>query len=196
MPAREATRAVKLSMATAASANLDWATDYFTCAWMARSETAGTKKEFAAPLATRWNAGGGDSNVRFRNAAKGMLEWRAILGRCSFSAIDAFAFLDKCKDAPGHGIYNDPPFPGPGISYKHGFNDDAHALLAARLLDFEKARVVCRFYDVEMIRDLYPEGPWTWYALRGRKQTNNAAPEVLLVRNGKEQVNGNGNGQQ
>src|ERR1043166_6433485 len=44
----------------------DWAFDYFVCAWMARNHSAGTDKEFDAVLSIRWDAGGGDSCVRFR----------------------------------------------------------------------------------------------------------------------------------
>jgi hypothetical protein len=40
---------------------------------------------------------------------------------------------------------------------------------------------VCRFYDVPLVRELYPADRWEWRHLEGRKQTNEAAPEVLLV---------------
>ncbi len=46
-----------------------WAFHYFVCAWMARSASAGTKKEFEASYSIRYDAGGGDSVLRFRNAA-------------------------------------------------------------------------------------------------------------------------------
>lgn len=42
-------------------------------------------------------------------------------------------------------------------------------------------RVVCRWYDTPLIRELYPEGPWSWHRLVGRKQTNAPGPEVLLT---------------
>lgn len=37
--------------------------------------------------------------------------------------------------------------------------------------------------DHPLVRELYPESAWTWNRFDGRKQTNDAAPEVLLVRN-------------
>ena len=36
--------------------------------------------------------------------------------------------------------------------------------------------------DVPMIRELYPETLWTWHTFAGRKQTNEEAAEVLLVK--------------
>jgi hypothetical protein len=50
-----------------------------------------------------------------------------------------------------------------------------------RLAEFTRARVVCRFYDHPLIRELYPTGQWTWHEFSGRKQSNAAAPEVLLT---------------
>jgi hypothetical protein len=42
-------------------------------------------------------------------------------------------------------------------------------------------RVVCRFYDHPLIRELYGADRWTWLQLDGRTQANYGAPEVLLV---------------
>lgn len=89
--------------------------------------------------------------------------------------------LDRCEDAAGHGLYCDPPFPGPGDRYKHRFTEVQHETLARRLAAFKLTRVVCRFYDHPLIRRLYPEGQWTWRILEGRKQSNEKAPEVLIV---------------
>jgi len=98
--------------------------------------------------------------------------------------MDAFAFLEKCKDLPHHAIYCDPPFPGgPGDKYKFHFTTKQTERLSEVLLRFRQARVVSRFYDHPIVRDLYPESEWTWHHFSGRKQTNEAAPEVLLVRN-------------
>lgn len=161
--------------------SLEWAKDYFICAWMARNGVAGTKKEFDAGISVRYDAGGGDSAVRFRSATRSLVAWRRILARATFTTLDAFEFLGKIKDVEGHGIYVDPPFPGPGDDYQHSFTDAQHKQLAAVLGQYRMARVLCRFYDVPMIRELYPEGQWSWARLEGRKQTNDKAPEVLLL---------------
>jgi hypothetical protein len=161
----------------------DRALAYFICAWMARNGTAGTDKEFDAPLSIRWEAGGGDSCVRFRSATESLRDWRKILQRATFTALDVFDFLAKCKDRKGHAIYADAPFPGPGDSYKHRFSAAQQERLAGELAGFKETRIVCRFYDIPMIRDLYPETHWQWNLFTGRKQTNAPGPEVLLVRN-------------
>ena len=163
---------------------LRWAEAMFVASWLARSGSAGTKSEFDAKLSLRWAAGGGDSAVRFQNAIRSINAWRRSLRRATFSSIDAFAFLHKCKDLPQHAIYCDQPFPGgPGDKYKYHFTLQQTKRLSVELLRFRQARVVSRFYDHPIVRELYPETEWTWHHLSGRKQTNEAAPEVLLVRN-------------
>lgn len=166
------------------SPNLAWAIDYWICAWMGRSGEAGKDAEFRTKLATRWNAGGGDSVVRYQNAGRGLRAWRSILSRCTFSCLDAFDFLAKCKDEERSAIYNDPPFPWPGDEYKVQFGLAQQERLATVLTRYQKARIVCRFYDHDLIRRLYPEkNGWEWRRFAGRKQTNEEAPELLLVRN-------------
>lgn len=163
---------------------LHWAEHMFVASWLARNGSAGTKSEFDAKLALRWAAGGGDSAVRFQSAIRSINAWRRSLRRATFSSIDAFAFLAKCKDLPEHAIYCDQPFPGgPGDKYKFHFTPKQTEQLSQDLLRFGRARVVSRFYDHPIVRDLYPESEWVWHHLSGRKQTNEAAPEVLLVRN-------------
>lgn len=161
---------------------LDWAEAYFVTAWMSRSGAAGTDREFKAGLSVRWDAGGGDSVVRFRSAVESLRDWRKVLAKCTFTNLDVFDFLTRVQDKPRHGVYLDPPFPGPGDAYRHQFTEDKHVRLAANLETFEHARVVCRFYDHPLVRDLYPTDRWTWHhPVGGRTQANKAAPEVLLV---------------
>ena len=169
--------------------NLDAAEAYFVCAWMARSGQAGTKNELKAGLASRWEAGGGDSVVRFRSATRALLDWRRILSRAQFDGRCAFAFLADCKDAPKHGVYCDPPFPGPGTAYKHNCGKAEadqrawHAKLRDALLRFKKTKIVCRFYSHPTVSRLYPGDEWEWRSFTGRKASNADAPELLLIRN-------------
>lgn len=165
-----------------AAPDLAWAIDYFVSSWMARACSAGTDGEFRGGLSTRWSAGGGDSAVRFRSATKSLVGWNRIFRRANFSTLDCFEFIDKVKDSQGVGLYNDPPFPGPGDAYRHKFSIADQRKLAARLAVFYETKVVCRFYDHPLIRELYPPDLWTWRMLSGGKtQTNEAAPEVLLI---------------
>lgn len=157
------------------------AENYFVAAWMGRNGEAGADSEFKSGLSVRWNAGGGDSVVRFRNAVDGLREWGEVFKRCTFIVLDVFKFLAKCKDLAGHGIYLDPPFPDAGDDYSHKFTEKQHCDLAATLAVFRNARIVCRFYDHPLIRELYPESRWEWNHFKGRKQSNAVGPEVLLT---------------
>lgn len=161
--------------------DLQSAIDYFTVCWMGRSAKAGTDSEFKGGLPVRWSATGGDSNTRYRSAIESLEAWGAIMRRCNFVVQDIFEFLDNVKDLDGHGLYLDPPFPGPGDDYKHKFTEAQHRELAKRLRMFRFCRVVCRFYDVPLIRELYPGPHWTWSLLEGRTQANKSAPEVLII---------------
>ena len=152
---------------------------------MGRSAQAGTDKEFSGGLPVRWDAGGGDSNKRFRSAIAGLPLWRKILQRANFTTLDIMEFLEKCKDEPGHAIYIDPPFPDDGDVYRHKFNYAKHEALALRLREFAQARIVMRFYDHPLVRAYYAEVyGWRWSQHVGRKQSNAAGPELLLVRPG------------
>lgn len=163
---------------------LDWAVDYFVCAWMSRNGCAGTKGEFDASYSMRWDAGGGDSAVRFRNAAAGLAGWQALMRNCTFTRMHVLKFLGEVKDRDGHAVYCDPPFPEVGAGYKYTFDEDDQLMLAHRLSCFAKLRVVVRFYDHPLVRKLYPESHWQWHRFEGKKQTNEiATEEVLLTRN-------------
>lgn len=164
--------------------DVDWACDYFVCAWMSRNGCAGTRNEFTSNFSVRWDAGGGDSATRFRNAAAGLAAWCEVMRRCTFVRMNALAFVAGVIDKAGHAIYCDPPFPEVGDSYKYSFDTDDQRRLAKRLAEFKRCRVVVRFYDHPLIRELYPEPLWKWHRFEGRKQTNEvAAEEVLLTRN-------------
>lgn len=174
---------------TGKDCSLWWAQDYFMCAWMGRSGKGGIKDEFNGRTAVRWNSNGGDSMVRYRNALRMLATFGKILRRCTFETMDGLEFIARCEDNPMHGIYCDPPFPEVGRIYKYNCGSTKekerswHTRLRDALLRFQKTRLVNRFYDHPLIRELYPDGEWTWQRLAGRKQTNEAAPEVLLLRN-------------
>lgn len=159
----------------------EWAAAYFICAWMARNGTAGTDGEFKAGLSFRWEAGGGDSAVRFRSAIFSLRDWRRVLARVTFDCRDAFEFLAKCKDQAGHGLYIDAPWPSDGDHYRHKFTEAQQRQLAEVLTGYQQTRVVVRFGDHELIRELYPASHWRWLQQTGRTAANKAKAEVLLV---------------
>ena len=153
---------------------------YFVSQWMGRSAKSGTTCELSCALPVRWNANGGDSNTRYRSAVRSLMAWRRILQRCNFTCLDCFEFFDKTQDAEGNGVYCDPPFPDVGDVYKHRFTGDQHRQLAKVLGGYQRTRVICRFYDHPLIRELYPESLWVWKEQVGRKQSNAKACEMLL----------------
>lgn len=162
--------------------DLDAATDYFVCVWMGRSHIAGINHEFMGRPSIRWNSNGGDSAVRYRSAVRGLVAWSKIMRRCTFETMDFAQFITRCEDAENHGIYCDPPFPGPGERYKFTLTPERHHELARILSAFKKTRVVCRFYDHPAVREMYPGIHWNWTHLDGgRKQSNDKAPEVMIV---------------
>lgn len=188
--------------------DFEWAADYFVCQWMGRGGKGGTDGELKSGLPLRWDANGGGSAKRFFSASSSIVAWRKILRRCEFSTLDAFEFLDTCwekeqslEDECENGIYCDPPFPGPGDQYIHQLIPDSkdtrrgQEKLAKSVSRFVHTRVVMRFYDVPLIRELYPTDKWSWLFLTGRKQTNDLAAEVLLInRPGMEFVQEGGDG--
>lgn len=169
--------------------DFNWAVDYFVCCWMARNGESGKKREFEAGYSLRYTDTGGDSAVRFRSATRSLIVWRRILQRATFTAADAFEFLAKCKDRKGYGVYSDAPWPEDGDDYRHTFDEKKQRRLAEVLSTFRESRVVIRFGDHPLIRELYPEPRWTWRRLSGRTQANKAKAEVLIL-NGKSLVSG------
>jgi DNA adenine methylase len=160
---------------------LDWAADYFVSQWMTRSGSAGTDAEFRGGISGRWDAGGGDSAVRYQSAVNSLVAWRRILKRCNFTSLDCFDFIAKVHDKPGIGIYSDAPFPDAGDPYRHKFTESHQRRLAKALGEFTEARVVIRFYDHPLIRELYPADRWTCIERVGRTQANGSAAEVLIL---------------
>lgn len=156
---------------------------YFVCCWMGRGGKAGTDGELKGQLPIRWNANGGGSNQRYRTAIEALTQWGQTFRRCEFTCLDAFEFLDLCPNAPDTGIYVDAPWPDAGEIYLHRFTDHDQRRLAEALGRFQKARVVVRFGEHPLTRELYPEPAWTWNRLSSRDQANQVKPEFLITRN-------------
>ena len=162
---------------------LEWAEAYFICCWMARHETAGTKREFDAGFSVRWNANGGDSATHFRSGVAFLSEFRKSMLRTNFVCMDFREFLQHVKDETQCGIYADPPFAGPGRKYKHTMNDGDHHDLANDLNRREHNTIVCRFYAHPLVDGLYPESKgWNRVTVQGRKQTNEKVEEIWLLK--------------
>ncbi len=91
---------------------------------------------------------------------------------------------DSCEsDGDGHGLYVDAPWLDAGDDYRHAFTPEQQARLAEMLARLRRARVVVRYGDHPLIRELYPPPRWTWLEQSSRNQRNGVTEEVLLVNN-------------
>jgi DNA adenine methylase len=148
---------------------------------MGRGDKGGTKDEFSGKLPVRYSPNGGGSAQRFWGAVASIDAWHLVFQRCEFTCDDAFDVLDKTHDSDKVSVYSDCPWPDAGDGYTHDFDEAAQRRLAAKLATFERARVVVRFGDHPLIRELYPESHWRWIRYPNRGQGNGAFGEVLLV---------------
>jgi site-specific DNA-adenine methylase len=161
---------------------LGWAMDYAVCSWMSRGGQAGTPGEFSGSLPVRYSPNGGGSGQRFHNWVASLPAWRRVLRRCEFESCDYLEVLNKAHDDPKVGIYIDAPWPGAGEGYVHRFSNHRQCELATRLGEFKRARVVLRYGDHPLIRQLYPEKSWLWELQPGRDQANGEISEVIITR--------------
>ena len=161
--------------------SIEWARNYFVAVWMGRGGKAGTKDELNQSLSLRYKASGGDSVVRFRSAIASLEEWAAFLRPWQFDVCDGFDLIWRMADDEGNGLYVDAPWPDAGDEYRYPFTDAQQCDLAKALERFEKARVVVRYGDHRLIRELYPERRWRWNLRTTRDQANGAVAEVLIV---------------
>lgn len=152
---------------------------------MSRGGRGGTDKEFFGGYSIRWQSTGGDSAVRFRSATEALAEWTLVMQKCTFTTFDIFEFLGKMigRDIAENGGYFDAPWPEDGDSYKHKFGEPQQRRLAKELAAFQKAKIVVRFGDHPLIRELYPESIWKWNVYESRTQANKPKREVLLTKN-------------
>ncbi|MCB9855391.1 MAG: hypothetical protein H6818_06845 [Phycisphaerales bacterium] len=162
--------------------DVEWAADYFIATWMTRGGSSGRKHEFGQSLAIRYGSGGGDSAVRYRSAVDSLEAWHAaLLSRWSFDVGDGFELIERTKDRPDCGLYIDAPWVEEGVEYAFAFTIAQHERLARLLTKFGHTRVVLRYGDHQLLRDLYPTNLWTWTDLESRNQRNNAIREVLII---------------
>lgn len=165
---------------------------YWTTAWMGRGGKCGTSGEERGDLPVRWNANGGASPKRWASSLESVRDlWGPICERCSFLCEDALEIVGKALEADRKrtlidvdqcGIYLDPPWVKAGGDYVHKFTVAQHRRLAELLTQFERTRIVLRYGDDELVRELYPSRIWTITRLDGTNQANVSVPELLITR--------------
>jgi DNA adenine methylase len=160
---------------------------YFMTSWMGRGGMSGTSREFEpGGFSFRMKATGGSSSSRWRSAVESLPAWGDVLRRWTFLCRDALEFIGDCRDHDDNGLYIDSPFPGAGEKYLHNMDcgtvGEASAMTRLRdaLLRFKKCRVVIRYYDHPLIRELYPPGHWRIEEATSRAQSNEQRNEMLI----------------
>lgn len=168
---------------------VDQAEAYFIVAWMGRSAVAGTRGEESVGLALRYDAGGGDPVTRYRSAVAGLDWWHEQLRRCSFTRESVFEVLARLAhrgEAENRekaiGVYMDPPWPDDGDGYLHRMSAADQRRLAREAAALPGCRVVMRFGDHPLIRELYPESVWDWKHAESADQHGGKVAEVYLIR--------------
>lgn len=175
---------------------LERAACYLVVSWLGRNGYGGTDKERDPRFAIRWDSGGGSPGVRWQSVVKSIAAWHRRLSGVVISNRDAFDVIRKIKDERGTVIYVDPPYVDAGSAYTHKFDETGffcsndHETLSELLERFRLARVVVSYYDVPLVRELYPEHEWRWFDLSTRKVLANTngvseqAPEVAIIKGG------------
>ncbi len=162
--------------------DVDWAAAYFVACWMGRGGMAGQDGELRQQLSVRYTPTGGSSAKRFSSAVASLEHWHRVMrGRWEFTCGDRLDLMRKASDAKGVGVYLDPPWPFAGERYAHRVPRSFHARVAEAASRFVKARVVVRYGDDPLIRQLYPERLWTWIEQSTKSQQGGEVREVLIV---------------
>jgi DNA adenine methylase len=163
------------------SPSVVWASDYFVASWMAPGGRSGMDDEFGQSLSFRFTASGGGSSVRFWSAFDSLPAWHKSLRGWEFTTLDIFEFLGKCQDRKDAGLYLDPPWVEKRGEYKHDFTEHKHRELARVVNGYESMRVVMRYGDHPLVRELYCGGRWHYLELSSRNQGNNDVREVVIT---------------
>jgi len=164
---------------------------YWTISWLCRGGSLGTTSEGKGKPSVRRKPTGGSNASRLRSAAGDLDAWAEHFKRCEFTCDDFRKCLDDTADADTNGLYCDPVWPDDGDKYieqLHGDGDDpvkGHTDLRDRLQRFTQTKVLVRYGEHPLIRELYQESNgWRFVQATSRTQSNAKKPELLIVLNG------------
>jgi len=155
-----------------------WA--FWATCWIGRKGKGGTKNQGGKPSVRR-TANGGNNATRIRSAAADLESWAEEFKRCEFTCEDFRECLLKIADRPDCGIYVDPPWFGAGDGYLHSFTEEDHRNLAYDLARFKESRIVIRYGDAPLVRELY--SCCTITEATSRTQANNSLGELWITIN-------------
>lgn len=172
-----------LGAAASGAPDIEWTADYFVACWMGRGGYSGRGGELTQSIAVRYTSSGGSSAKRWRSAVESLPAWGKVLSRWQFVCDDAFDLVERLRPQAKAGIYADPPWVGAGDEYTHRFTTEKHIRLAKELTRLSDGgyRVVIRYGDDPLIRELYPADRWTWVEQSTLNQLGNDVAEVLIL---------------
>lgn len=154
-----------------------WA--FWALCWISRKGKGGTKNQGGMPSVRR-TATGGTNASRVRAAADDLAAWAKHFERCEFESVDFRKLIPKIADDPSCGIYCDPPWVDAGENYLRSFTEKDHRELYAMLTRFAHARIVLRYGDSPLIRELYEH--WNITEATSRDQCNAVKGEIWITR--------------
>lgn len=153
-----------------------WA--FWATCWIGRKGKGGTKYMVGMPSVRR-TASGGSNASRLKAAAADLNEWAAHFQRCEWECKCFRELLPKVADNERCGVYCDPPWVDLGRDYLHSFTEEDHIDLRDMLSRFEHTKVVVRYGDHPLVRDLY--AGWHIEAAESRTQTNKVKGEIWIA---------------
>ncbi|MEO1616489.1 MAG: DNA adenine methylase [Planctomycetota bacterium] len=159
--------------------DLAWA--YWAQVWLGRKGTGGTDRVHKTKPSIRWSANGGTNSSRLSSAADDLALWAEHFERCEFTCLDFREIAAKLKDDPKCGSYWDAPWPTAGDRYIHKFTEQDHGDMRDVVGKFEHHRIVIRYGDHPMIRDLYADNHWTITDASSRTQANKNIGEIWIT---------------
>lgn len=174
----ELDNALNTLMADMSEANVvdrSWA--YWAICWIGRKGKGGTKDVAKSPSVRR-KADGGNNATRVRSAAEDLPAWAKHFERCEWECVDFRDLLVKVADDPKCGVYCDPPWVGAGDAYLYPFTEKDHRELCALLSRFRHTKIVVRYGDDPLIRDLYQT--WIIHDASTRTQANTNIGELWI----------------
>ena len=167
------------TMQCEAPRDVDRAWAFWALCWLGRKGKGGTKYQGGKPSVRR-TANGGNNASRVRAAAGDLEAWAEHFERCEWEQSCFRELLPKVADDTQCGIYADPPWVG-ARDYLHSFNEKDHRDLAEQLNRFEQTKIVVRYGDDSLIRELY--SGWTFIEQESRTQANTKINEIWITKN-------------
>jgi len=129
-----------------------WA--FWALCWIGRKGKGGTRHQGGMPSIRR-TAGGGTNASRITSAADDLHEWADHFKRCEWESRCFREVLPDVADRVDCGLYLDPPWVKAGRNYLHSFAEQDHRDLAQMLKRFMNTKIVLRYDDCELVRELY-----------------------------------------